>query len=102
MSEATVMRCARRGLVVHAASILRVTVMIDGGAAVFFGEELFDFPIALFGANAEFEVFAGNGVPVLKVEVISEDCRTNLGILVGGVYLVDHHDGEEVADCGKE
>ncbi len=53
------MRGARRGLVIHAASILGVAVVVHGAAAVFFGEELLDLPVALFGADAEFEVFAG-------------------------------------------
>lgn len=37
--------------------------MVD--AAVFLGEQVLDFPIALFGADAEFKVFFRDGVPVL-------------------------------------
>ena len=40
--------------------------MIDGTPSVIFGEELFDFPIPLFRADTEFEIFFGNGVPILR------------------------------------
>lgn len=63
------MRGAWRGLVVHTAGVLGVAVVVDGASAVVFGEELLDFPIALFGADAEFEVFAGDGVPVLEAQL---------------------------------
>ena len=39
--------------------------MIDGTSSVIFREELFDFPISLFRADTEFEIFFGNGVPIL-------------------------------------
>lgn len=63
------MRGAWRGLVVHTAGVLGVAVVVDGASAVVFGEELLDFPVALFGADAEFEVFAGDGVPVLEAQL---------------------------------
>ena len=59
---AAIMRVAQR---IRAACILRNSVMIDGTSSVIFREELFDFPISLFRADTEFEIFFGNGVPVL-------------------------------------
>ena len=60
---AAIVRVAER---ICAACILRNTVMIDGTPSVIFREELFDFPISLFGADTEFEIFFGNGVPILS------------------------------------
>ena len=65
---------------VHAAGIVRVAVVVHCSPSIFLGQELLDLPVALFGANAELEVLAGNGVPV----------------------LVDHHDGKKVTYGGEE
>lgn len=58
------MRLAER---VRAACVLGSTVVIDGSPSVIFRKELFDFPIALLRSDAEFEIFLGNGVPVLDL-----------------------------------
>jgi hypothetical protein len=39
--------------------------LVQGVSAVFFREELFDFPVILLGTDGEFEIFAGDGIPVL-------------------------------------
>ncbi len=93
------MRGAWRGLVVHAAGVLGVAVVVDGASAVVFGEEFFDFPIALFGADAEFEVFAGDGVPVLEAQLVR--FQEDLEMFVGP-YFVHHHDGKKIAYRGEE
>ena len=74
------MRSAGRGLVVHAARILGVAVVVDCPSTILFREQLFDFPIPLFSPNAEFEVFPGDGVPI----------------------LVHHHDSKQIAYRGEE
>ena len=56
------MRIAER---VCAAGILRSTIVIDGTPSVIFMEELFDLPVPLLRADAEFEIFFRNGVPIL-------------------------------------
>ena len=60
---AAIVRVAER---IRAACILGNTVMIDGTPSVILREELFDFPISLFGADTEFKIFFGNGVPILS------------------------------------
>ena len=74
---------------------------IEAGAAVFDGgggveEGFFDFPVALFGADAEFKVFFGDGVPILKKRgcVVNGMCprQKPKGDLIS--YLVHHHDTE--------
>ena len=53
-------------LTVHAAGVFGArAILIDGIPAVILGEELLYFPVILFGAHAELEVFSGDGVPVL-------------------------------------
>ena len=52
---------------VRASGVLGVGIVVVGSATVVFGEQFFDFPVALFGADAEFEVFFRDGVPVLFV-----------------------------------
>ena len=42
-----------------------IGILVDGSATLFFEEGLFDFPVILLGADGEFEIFAGDGVPVL-------------------------------------
>ena len=51
---------------VRAACILRNTIVINGTSSVIFREELFDFPISLLRADTEFEIFLGNGIPILE------------------------------------
>lgn len=56
------------GSVVCAGSVVaaRARVVVDGGSAVFLGEKVFfDFPDVGFCADAELEIFLGDGVPVL-------------------------------------
>ena len=78
---AAVRRCPRRGLTVHAARILRSAgILVDGGPAVVLGQQLLDLPVPLFGADTEFQVLLRDGVPI----------------------LVDHHDGQQIADGGEE
>jgi hypothetical protein len=49
-----------------AACVFRVRILIHGSAAVVLGQELFlEFPVALLGADAELEIFPGDGVPIL-------------------------------------
>jgi hypothetical protein len=43
-----------------------VAVVEDGLSPFVFGEELLDFPVVLLGADAEFEIFFCDGVPVLR------------------------------------
>lgn len=57
-----------------------VVVHVDGAAVVVLREELLDLPVVHSGADREFEILLGDGVPV----------------------LVDHHDAEQVADSGEE
>ena len=62
-----------RVAVICAACILGVRVLIHRSATVVLGQELlFDFPIALFGADAKLEIFLGDGIPVLYTQV--SDC----------------------------
>lgn len=67
-------------------------------------ESLFDFPVVLFGADGEFQVFFGDGVPILEG-------RSGVGGGLGGreggggqtkTYLVDHHDSQQIAECSEE
>jgi len=46
-------------------NICGIGVLVDGGAAFVFEEGLFYFPVVLLGANGEFEIFTGDGVPIL-------------------------------------
>jgi hypothetical protein len=39
--------------------------LVQGVSAVVFREEFFDFPVILLGTDGEFEIFAGDGIPVL-------------------------------------
>jgi uncharacterized protein (AIM24 family) len=39
------------------------------GALVVFWEKLLDFPVVLLDAHGEFQIFAGDGVPVLFLDV---------------------------------
>lgn len=48
---------------VHSTGV--IGVLVDCVSALVFGEEFFDFPIVEFGADGEFEIFAGDGIPVL-------------------------------------
>lgn len=57
----------RGSLVVHATCIFRSAFVIDGTSAVIFMKRLFDFPISLFGANAELKILFGDGIPVLFI-----------------------------------
>lgn len=41
-------------------------VHVHGGTAVLFGEQLLDLPVVHTGADREFKVFFGDGVPVLQ------------------------------------
>lgn len=72
--------------------------MVDGSATVVVEERFLDFPVILLGADGEFEVFAGDGVPVLFFNVSERKIWRRRE----GTHLVDHHDGEEVADCSEE
>lgn len=51
-------------MVVHSTGVFGV--LEDCVSSVIFGEEFFDFPVVLLGANREFEIFAGDGIPVLS------------------------------------
>ena len=53
-------------MVVQAGGGLRHAIVIDGSAAVLFRQELFDLPVVLLRADAELEIFFGDGVPVLR------------------------------------
>lgn len=50
---------------VHASRIFGSTVVIYGTSLIILGKELLHFPIPLFCAYAEFEIFLSDGVPVL-------------------------------------
>ncbi len=73
------------------------TIVGDGGVG---GEEgiFVDFPIILFCADGEFEVFAGYRIPVL----LEKSKRKALGRGMFGceghgsckTYLIDHHDSQ--------
>jgi hypothetical protein len=52
-------------MIVHSTGVFGI--LVDSRSAVIFREELFDFPVVLLGADGEFEIFAGNGVPVLRI-----------------------------------
>jgi hypothetical protein len=78
--EAAVVRVPSAMVLVHAVRIARIDVAVEGTATVLLGKQFFDFPAVLLGTDRELEIFLGDGVPV----------------------LVDHHDGEEIADAGKE
>ena len=51
---------------VRAAGIFRKTIVIDGTTSVIFVKELFDLPIPLLRADAEFKIFFRNGIPILE------------------------------------
>jgi hypothetical protein len=40
-------------------------LLVDGTALVLLWQEFFDFPVVLLDADGEFEIFAGDGIPVL-------------------------------------
>jgi hypothetical protein len=45
--------------------VVGVGVLVDSCAAVFFQEGFLHFPVVLLRTDGEFEIFAGDGVPVL-------------------------------------
>lgn len=53
-------------MVIHAAGVLGACIVVHGTTTVVFKKLFFDLPIALLGADAEFQVFFSNGVPVLR------------------------------------
>ena len=58
--------------------------MVVGCATILFRKQFLDFPVALFGADAEFEIFFCDGVPVLFVQ----QCQSR------GLEFLDGADGE--------
>ena len=40
--------------------------LVYGVAMVVLGEEFFDFPVVLLGANGEFKIFSSDGIPILQ------------------------------------
>lgn len=77
---------------VHACRILGSTVVIYGTSLIIFGKELLHFPIPLFCAYAEFKIFFGDRVPVLV-----KGQQTSEKVWAYHKYLIDHHDGQQVA-----
>ena len=69
---------------VRAAGVLRVRIVVVGCATILFRKQFLDFPVALFGADAEFEIFFCDGVPVLFVQQYQSH----------GLNLLDVADGE--------
>lgn len=59
----------RVSVVIHAAGVLRACIVVHGTTAVVFEKKLFDLPVALLGADAELQIFSGNGVPVLRQDL---------------------------------
>ena len=51
------------GVVVRRIGVIRV--LVDGASVLVFGKEFLHFPVVLFGAHGELEIFAGDGVPIL-------------------------------------
>lgn len=62
---AAVVRMTWCSKVVHATRVIRSTIMVYSTSLIILGKELLHFPISLLRANAEFEVFLGDRVPVL-------------------------------------
>jgi hypothetical protein len=52
-----------RLLLVDAARV--IGILVYGGSSFFFQYRLLDFPVVLFDADTEFEIFASDGIPVL-------------------------------------
>ena len=51
---------------IHAARIIRPTIIVDRPSVLILRQEFLHFPIPLFCAYTEFEIFFGYGVPVLS------------------------------------
>lgn len=51
---------------VHGGRIFGRRSLVDGAATFLFGQKLLDFPDILLRADAEFEIFLCDRVPVLK------------------------------------
>lgn len=83
---------------VHAACIFRSTLMAYSSSTVIFGEQLFDFPIPLFGANTKLKILFGDRIPVLVI-VRETPLRESFN---RWAYLVDHHYGKKIAYCREE
>ena len=85
-------------LVVERGSIFGL--LVDGSALVFFGQEFFDLPVVLLDADREFEIFAGDGVPVLFLERLAE--LVPVGFCGATTNLIYHHDCEQIANGCKD
>jgi hypothetical protein len=80
------------GRVVRVAAIVRLLVqrgcvlglLVDGTTLVVFRKEFLDFPVVLLDADGEFEIFAGNRVPVLFLDWLAD---ARLLISVGRLTL---------------
>ena len=100
MAEVRILRVSRVRLLVDRRGVLRL--LVDGAALVLLGEQLLDLPVVLLDADGELEVLAGDGVPVLFLDdPLARGDRFRFHGR-GNTNLVDHHDGEEVADGGEE
>lgn len=53
------------GLGVQTAIVLRLVSILRDGSIEVGQERLLDFPVVHFGSDAEFEIFLGDGVPIL-------------------------------------
>jgi hypothetical protein len=61
--KTTIVRVSNLLLLVNCVGVF--CVLIHRVSAVVFGKKFFDFPVVLFGADGEFEIFSSDGVPVL-------------------------------------
>ena len=69
-SKRLVATTVNRIAVIGAACVFGVGILINRSATVVLGQELLlDFPVALLGANAELEIFFGDGIPILRTRV---------------------------------
>ncbi len=82
---------------VRAGRILGSTIMIYGTSLIILGKELLHFPIPLFCAYAEFKILFGDGVPVLV-----RGQQTPEKIWTCRKYLINHHDGQQIAYRSEE
>lgn len=61
--KTSIVRATSLLLVVYGASVFGI--LIDSSTALFFWEKFLYFPVALFGADGEFEIFSSDRIPIL-------------------------------------
>ena len=67
IGETTIIRMTLARLMIQAIGVIGMSVLIDGLSTIFVRQEFLDLPVVWFGTDAEFQVFLGDGIPILDL-----------------------------------